>query len=274
MDTRSEHRLDIYEEQYALNCCAFSPDGEYLAVGTGVGYLLMWSLADRGTVRHPEDMQYLDMHSFTAVAFSNDGSTIVAQLDTGRLTHFGIWTVDRSVGAKRLTTGYKLIRCTLNMPWTDRQIRVDTENYPGIIFTEHGAICADLTGKHAITDMPKAGTKDFHYRTIPDQYPVASLNTKKGREVLEDGLSWNLPFCGVYDDVFRWNDKSLPLPAYLKPKEGGFKWCVQGRVVMVTCKGGVLIFHASEDALPTRRDASTPQPDIEDLSDSSSMSDS
>lgn len=274
MCTRSEHCLDIYEEQYALRCCAFSPDGEYLFVGTGVGYLLQWSLADRGLVRHPENMEYLHLYAFTAVTFSSDGSTVVAQLDTGRLIHFGIWTMDRSEGAKRLLIRHKIVRCTLNMPWEDCQIRVDVENFPGIIFTEHGAICADITGNTEITDIPKAGTIQFHYRTLPDQYPVASLNTEEGRKVLEDGSDWTLPFCGVYDDVFRWNDESIPLPAYLKPKRGGFKWCVQGRVVMVACKGGLMIFHASDDALPTRRDTLIPQPGIVDPSDSSSMSDS
>ncbi|KAM3544528.1 hypothetical protein ARSEF1564_002640 [Beauveria bassiana] len=227
---RPHNTLDAKVIGLYVYCVAFSPDGKFLAAGGDDGCLRIWRRDGDGGAEIPEYTGEGASATITGAVYSDDGNKVITVSENGSIA---VWTLENDRSAPLRPKIVRRFASSNGYDVSFRRIRFDTENYPGIAFTEHGPICVDLD-KNAIEH-------DSH---------VDEKEAEEDNETADKG-GWYLPPSGVHNGSVMWNNHVIALPKSLKSK---FTWLVQGRVMVVGCmEGQVLLFRFAEDAYPRRR---------------------
>ncbi|KAM3462116.1 hypothetical protein NHJ6243_004397 [Beauveria neobassiana] len=234
---RPQNTFDAKVTKLNVFCVAFSPDGKFLAAGGNDRRLRIWRRDGDGGTKSPEYTGERADATITGAVYSDDGNKVITVSQGGSIA---VWTLENDRSAPLRPKIVRRFASSNGYDVSFRRIRFDTENYPGIAFTEHGPMCVDLD-KNAIehdSDVDEKGEKE-------------------DKETADRG-GWYLPQSGVHNGSVMWNNHVVALPESLKlaeeESEEKFTWLVQGRVMVVGCmRGQVLLFRFAEDAYPRRR---------------------
>ncbi|KAF1739192.1 Vegetative incompatibility protein HET-E-1 [Beauveria bassiana] len=239
---RPQNTFDAKVTKLNVFCVAFSPDGKFLAAGGNDRRLRIWRRDGDGGTKSPEYTGERADATITGAVYSDDGNKVITVSENGSIA---VWALENDRSARLRLKIVRLFASSDGYDVPFRRIRFDTENYPGIAFTEHGPICVDV---------------DFDKNAIEHDSHVDEKE-EEDNETADRG-GWYLPQGGVHNGSVRWNNHVVALPESLKvteeeseeESEEEFTWLVQGRVMVVGCMGGqVLLFRFAEDAYPRRR---------------------
>ncbi|KAM0740340.1 hypothetical protein ACQRIT_005524 [Beauveria bassiana] len=156
---RPQNTFDAKVTKLNVFCVAFSPDGKFLAAGGNDRSLRIWRRDGDGGTESPEYTGERADARITGAVYSDDGNKVITVSENGSIA---VWTLEND---RTATLRPKIVRRFASWNGYDvsfRRIRFDTENYPGIAFTEHGPICVDLD-KNAIehdSDVDEKGEEE------------------------------------------------------------------------------------------------------------------
>ncbi len=199
---------------------AFSSNGEWLASGGDGHEVCLWGIKSDNA--EPERKGEWPGEYIRGVAFAGNDQKLVTVSHSGAIA---VWTwADSSA-----QLSHKTIQGTWDDPYiTFRKMRFDPE-YPGVAFTEHGAVSVDLD--------------------------KGDDESNSNSDVGNVTRRWVLPRSAIVQGVVQWKTHRADLPEELRPTNEDYSWRVHGRKIFAGGQNGqVSLLRFAEDVNPVPRE--------------------